>query len=94
VDSATGTAVSVNSQRGDPFVLLDKRPTKFFTLGATNGRIGVFAQSFNTTKLGQSYQGNSRSSLFKQQPIGFIPGVGYPFQLQLGARLEFSPIRG
>jgi len=91
VDPATGQQVSVNSQRGDPFTLLDARVTKFFTVGRETRRVGVFAEFFNlfnTANFGQVYNGNARSALFKQ-PIGFIPGSGYPFQVQVGARFEF-----
>jgi len=91
VDPATGQQVSVNSQRGDPFVLLDARVTKFFTVGQRNQKVGVFAEFFNVlnrANFGREYQGNARSTLFKQ-PTGFIPGAGYPFQVQLGARFEF-----
>jgi hypothetical protein len=91
VDPATGQQVSVNSQRGDPFVLLDARVTKFFPVGRETRKVGVFAEFFNvfnTANFGQVYNGNARSALFKQ-PIGFIPGSGYPFQVQVGARFEF-----
>ena len=91
VDPATGKQVSVNSQRGDPFWLLDARVTKFFTVGQQARRLGVFAEIFNlfnTVNFGREYQGNARSTLFKQ-PTGFIPGSGYPFQVQLGTRFEF-----
>jgi hypothetical protein len=37
----------VNSQRGDPFTLLDARVTKFFTIGRENRKLGVFAEFFN-----------------------------------------------
>jgi hypothetical protein len=83
--------VSVNSQRGDPFTLLDARVTKFFTVGQENRKLGVFAEFFNlfnTANFGQSYNGNGRSTLFKQ-PTGFLPGAGYPFQVQVGARFAF-----
>jgi len=94
VDPGTGRQVSVNAARGDPFVLLDMRATKFFTLGGLDDlRLGVFAEIFNlfnTANFGDQYQGNSRSSLFNQ-PVGFHAGGQgtYPFTLQLGARLEF-----
>ncbi len=41
-----------------------------------------------TVNFGNSYTGNGRSATF-QQPTGFIPGVGYARQVQLGARLLF-----
>jgi hypothetical protein len=90
IDPATGQQVSVNSQRGDSTVLLDLRTTKFFTLGGGR-RLGVFAEFFNlfnTANFGQSHQGNALSTVFRQ-PVGFIPGIGYPFQVQLGARFLF-----
>ena len=75
----------------DPFVLLDARVTKFFTVGQENRKLGVFAEFFNlfnTANFGQTYNGNGRSASF-EQPIGFIPGSGYPFQVQLGVRFDF-----
>jgi hypothetical protein len=91
VDPLTGQQVSVNSQRGDPFVLLDARVTKFFTVGQENRKLGVFVEFFNlfnTYNFGQIYGGNARSVLFKK-PTGYMPGTGYPFQIQLGARFDF-----
>jgi hypothetical protein len=91
VDPATGQQVPVNSERGDPLVLLDLRVTKFFSLGNENRRIGVFAEFynvFNTANFGNNYIGNSRSSQFRQ-PVGFMGGAGYPFQMQLGLRASF-----
>jgi hypothetical protein len=91
IDPATGQQVSVNSQRGDPFTLLDARVTKFFTIGQESRKLGVFAEFFNlfnTANFGRQYNGNARSVLFKQ-PTGFMPGSGYPFQIQLGARYSF-----
>jgi hypothetical protein len=64
--------------------------TKFVTFAATR-RLGLFAEFFNvfnTANFGQNYQGNALSAVFKQ-PIGFIPAIGYPFQVQLGARFSF-----
>ena len=90
VDPATGTQVAVNSQRGDPTSVFDLRTTKFFTLGGDR-RIGVFAEAFNlfnASNFGNSYTGNARSATFRQ-PTGFIPGIGYARQLQLGARFLF-----
>jgi hypothetical protein len=90
VDPATGAQASVNSQRGDPFVLLDLRATKFFRFSSDNRRLSVFAEFFNLfnkANFGQSYNGNGRSVAFRQ-PVGFIPG-GVPFQVQLGARFQF-----
>jgi hypothetical protein len=56
-----------------------------------DNRIGLFAEFFNllnTVNFGNSYTGNGRSATF-QQPTGFIPGIGYPRQVQLGARFLF-----
>jgi hypothetical protein len=90
IDPATGNQVSVNSQRGDPTMVMDLRTTKFFSLGGER-KIGVFAEAFNLfnqANFGSSFTGNGRSATFKQ-PTALIPGVGYPRQLQLGARLLF-----
>jgi len=91
IDPATGQQVSYNSQRGDPFVLLDARVTKFFTVGQENRKLGAFIEFFNlfnTANFGGVYNGNSRSVLFRT-PSALLPGAGYPFQLQLGARFDF-----
>jgi hypothetical protein len=90
IDPATGKQVAVNSQRGDPTTVMDVRTTKFFGLGGER-KIGVFAEVFNvlnTANFGNSYTGNGRSATFKQ-PTGFVPGIGYALQLQLGARFLF-----
>ena len=90
VDPATGQQVSVHSERGDPTMVMDLRMTKTLTFG-TARRIGLFAEVFNvfnTANFGASYQENSRSAQFKQ-PIGFIPSIGIPRQVQLGARFQF-----
>ena len=91
VDPATGQAVAINAGRGDPTVVLDLRATKFFALGG-DWRLGALVEIFNVldnVNLGGDYQGNGRSALFRQPLGGFIPGIGYPRQLQLGARLIF-----
>jgi hypothetical protein len=65
--------------------------TKFFTVGQENRRLGVFAEFFNlfnTANFGQNYNGTGRSVLFRT-PTGYIPGSGYPRQVQLGARFDF-----
>jgi len=90
IDPATGKQVSINSQRGDPTFVFDLRTTKFFGLGQER-KIGVFAEAFNlfnAVNFGNSFTGNGRSATFKQ-PTGVIPGIGYPRQLQLGARFLF-----
>lgn len=72
---------------------LDLRATKFFALGGGGDRkLAVFAEVFNAlnnVNFGASYTGNGRSVLFRQPSGGFIPGIGYPRQLQLGARFLF-----
>ena len=81
----------MNSQRGDPFVLLDARVTKFFAVGQENRKLGVFVEFFNlfnTANFGQVYTGNATSVNFKR-PSALMPGAGYPFQMQLGARFDF-----
>ena len=91
IDPATGQQVSLNAGRGDPTVALDLRATKFFPLGGDR-RIGVFAEIFNVldnVNLGGDFVGNGRSALFGEPTGGFIPGIGYPRQLQLGARFLF-----
>ena len=53
--------------------------------------IGVFAEFynlFNTANFGNNYNGNARSSQFKQ-PVGFMGGAGYASQMQLGVRASF-----
>jgi hypothetical protein len=93
IDPATGRQVSINAGRGDPTVCLDLRATKFFPLGGGGDRkLAVFAEMFNAlnnVNFGGSYTGNGRSVLFRQPSGGFIPGIGYPRQLQLGARFLF-----
>jgi hypothetical protein len=90
IDPATGEQVSINAARGDRTIVMDLRTTKFFALGGDR-RIGIFAELFNlfnATNFGNDYTGNARSATFRQ-PIGFIPSIGYPRQLQLGARFLF-----
>jgi hypothetical protein len=90
VDPATGQQVSINAARGDNTFVFDMRSTKFISLGAER-RLGFFAEFFNifnTANFGGTYQGNGRAVNFRQ-PTGFIPGIGYPRQVQLGMRLQF-----
>jgi len=87
----TGQQVSINSARGDNTFVFDMRSTKFFNTGSADRKIGVFVEFFNlfnTANFGSQYQGNGRSATF-QQPNGYIPGIGYPRQVQLGARFLF-----
>jgi hypothetical protein len=91
IDPATGQQVSINTARGDNTVVLDLRSTKFFPMGAER-RLGVFVEIFNvfnTSNFGSSYTGNARSTNFLLPSGGFVPGVGYPRQVQLGARFLF-----
>jgi hypothetical protein len=90
IDPGTGEQVAVNSARGDNTFVFDLRTTKFVPLGGAR-RLGIFVELFNlfnTVNFGNSYNGNSRSSSF-MDPTGYIPRVGYPRQVQLGARLLF-----
>ena len=91
IDPATGKQVSVNAGRGDNTVVVDLRTTKFFSLTGER-KIGLFAELFNlfnTSNFGGSYTGNARSSNFRLPSGGFIAGIGYARQLQLGARFSF-----
>ena len=90
VDPATGQQVDINAGRGDNTVVLDLRTTKFFDLGAER-RIGLFVEGFNlfnTANFGERFQGNGRSSAFRQ-PNNYVAGVGYPRQAQIGLRFLF-----
>jgi hypothetical protein len=90
VNPETGEQVSFNAARGDNTFVFDLRSTKFVSLGGER-RIGVFVElfnAFNTANFGAQFNGNGRSSAFRQ-PTGFIPGIGYPRQVQLGARFQF-----
>src|SRR5262245_48552474 len=89
---SNGQQVSLNSARGDNTFVFDIRTTKFFNLGGGGERkIGIFAETFNvfnTANFGGQYGGNARGTTFLQ-PTGFIPGIGGPRQVQLGARFLF-----
>ena len=90
VDPATGEQVSINAGRGDNTIVLDVRTTKFFDLGGDR-RIGLFVEGFNlfnTANFGERYQGNGRSSAFRQ-PNNYVAGIGYPRQAQIGVRFLF-----
>ena len=91
VDPATGQAVSLNTARGDRTVVFDTRVTKFIEMGGAR-RLGLFAEFFNlfdTVNLGSSFNGNGSSATFRQPSGGFVPGIGYPRQAQLGVRFLF-----
>lgn len=91
VDPATGRQVSVNSARGEPTYNADVRVTKFFDLGGTERRVGVFAELYNITNkanFANNVQGTATSRQF-QQPIGYLNGLPQSRQLQIGARFSF-----
>jgi len=76
---------------GDNTFVFDMRATKFVNVGAGDRKVGIFVEMFNlfnTANFGAQYQGNGRSATFRQ-PNGYIPGIGYPRQVQLGARFQF-----
>jgi carboxypeptidase family protein len=90
VDPATGQQVSINSARGDQTFVFDIRTSKFVGLGGEK-RLGLFLEFFNlfnTDNFGNAYQGNGRSVEFRKAN-GYIPSIGYPRQVQLGARFLF-----
>jgi hypothetical protein len=90
IDPATGQQVSINTARGDPTFVFDLRTTKFIPFGEER-KLGLFVEFFNlfnTVNFGAEYQGNGRSATFRQ-PNGYIPSIGYPRQVQLGARFLF-----
>jgi hypothetical protein len=90
VNPATGKQVSINAGRGDQTFLFDIRTTKFVPFGGER-RLGVFVEFFNlfnTANHGAEFNGNGRSSAFRQA-TGYIPSIGYPRQVQLGARFLF-----
>ncbi|MBI4885733.1 MAG: TonB-dependent receptor [Acidobacteria bacterium] len=89
VDPKTAKQVSINTARGDQTFVFDMRTTKF--IGAGERKLGIFVEFFNlfnTVNFGNAYNGNGRSSLFRQ-PNGYMPSIGYPRQVQLGARFLF-----
>ncbi len=90
IDPATNQQVHMNAGRGDNTVVFDLRTTKFFELGGDR-RLGLFVEGFNlfnTANFGERYQGNGRSTAFRQ-PNNFVAGIGYPRQAQLGLRFLF-----
>jgi hypothetical protein len=90
VDPATNQQAHINAGRGDNTLVFDLRTTKFFELGGDR-RLGLFVEGFNlfnTANFGERYQGNGRSTTFRQ-PNNFVAGIGYPRQAQLGLRFLF-----
>jgi carboxypeptidase family protein len=94
VDPATGQMLAINAGRGEATWNLDARVTKFFDLGSSARRLGLFAEFYNITNkanFGNAFIGNALSPQFRQ-PSGFMSGgAAYPTsrQMQLGARLTF-----
>ena len=90
IDPNTGEQVHVNAGRGDNTFLFDLRTTKFVSFGGGR-QLGLFIELFNvlnTVNHGNLYNGNGRAANFRQ-PTGYIQSIGYPRQLQLGARFLF-----
>jgi hypothetical protein len=90
IDPTTGQQVGLNAARGDNTFDFDLRTTKYFGFGGEK-KIGLFAEFFNltnTNNFGGQYGTNARQVTFRQ-PTGFIPGIGIPRQVQLGARFLF-----
>jgi hypothetical protein len=90
IDPATGKQVSLNAARGDKTFVFDMRSTKYVALGGDK-KVGIFVEAFNlfnTNNFGAAYGGNSRATTFRT-PTGFVPGIGYARQVQLGARFIF-----
>jgi hypothetical protein len=86
----SGKQVSIGAGRGDNTFVFDLRATKFVPFGGDR-RLGLFVELFNvlnTVNHGNLYTGNARSVNF-QKPTGFIQSIGYPRQVQLGARFLF-----
>ena len=53
--------------------------------------LDVFVEAFNlfnTVNFGNAFQGNGRSATFRQAN-GYIPSIGIPRQVQVGARFLF-----
>jgi hypothetical protein len=100
---AACSAVGPDSARGKALVVLDLRGTKFFNLGKDGARkLGVYVEGFNLgnrANFGNSYNGNCSAILVNgsyqcananfQKPDGYIPGLGYTRQMQIGARFIF-----
>ena len=92
IDPATKQEVAFNSARGDNTFVFDARATKYFGAGSADRKIGIFIEAFNITNaanFGSSYGGNGRATSTFLQPTGYIPSIGYPRQVQLGARFLF-----
>jgi hypothetical protein len=102
-DPTSCSAVGPNSKRGAVLFALDLRGTKFFNLGKEGKRkIGVFVEGYNLTNranFGNLFNGNCSAKLVNGQyqcsnanfeaPNGYIPGLGYARQMQIGARFIF-----
>jgi hypothetical protein len=89
-DLTIGKQKGLNAGRGDKTFVFDMRSTKYFSLGGDR-KVGIFVEGFNlfnTNNFGAAYGGNVSSATYGQ-PTGFVPGIGYPRQVQLGARYQF-----
>ncbi len=101
VNPATGNMVPIGSQKGDAFFLLDLRGTKFFNLGKEGARrLGLYVELYNVTNranFGNTYNGNCAAQAVGgpctnasfETPVGYIPGLNYSRQVQLGGRFIF-----
>src|SRR5262249_4171316 len=90
IDPSTGQMLRPNSERGDPFSLLDVRVTKKIPAGPRL-TFDVFAEVFNVfnaANFGNNYNGFAPSPLFKQ-PVALMIDVGYSRRMQLGGRVTF-----
>lgn len=82
--------------RGDNFVQLNLRASKYFTFKETM-KLGLFFEMFNvfnTGNFGNSFDGTVGSPTFKQPTnffgaTGFSEPIGIPFQAQFGFRFSF-----
>ena len=88
--------VPQNSLRGDNFLQLNVRVSKFFKWGETK-KLGLFFEAFNvfnTGNYGNSFQNVTGTPDFGK-PINFFGATGFseplgiPFQAQLGVRFNF-----
>ena len=80
----------VNDARGPSFTQMDLRLGKEFRITGNTG-VELIVEAFNITNavnFGSAYGGNARAATFRT-PTGYIPSIGYPRQIQLGARVHF-----
>jgi hypothetical protein len=86
----------LNNQRGDNFMQLNIRVSKFFNFGEQR-KLGLFFEAFNvfnTANFGNSFQNTTGTPDFGK-PVNFFGATGFseplgiPFQAQLGVRFTF-----